>query len=105
VERGDIVLRTAGGALLRLIDSGDSGRAAVAERAAQLRTQLEKEIPEKEMGGEMGREMGAGAEQSALVLAASGGLSEPKFAAGAARSIGRSLVRLSKSTSVEVRLG
>ena len=89
VERGDIVLRTAGAALIRLIRSSVSGRAAVVDLTPQLLTQLKKD--------------GGGAEQIALVLAASGGLNEAKFAAGAAKSIGKALVRLSKSSSVEVR--
>ena len=89
VERGDIVLRTAGAALIRLIHSSVSGRAAVVDLTLQLLPQLKQD--------------GGAADQVALVLAASGGLNEAKFAAGAAKSIGKSLVRLSKSASVEVR--
>ena len=57
------------------------------ERTAQLLTRLSKD--------------GGGAEQIVLVLAATGGLSEARFAAGAAKSVGRPLVRLSKRSSRE----
>ena len=87
LERGEVVRGASAAALIRLAHSGVPGRAAVVERTAQLLTRLSKD--------------GGGAEQIVLVLAATGGLSEARFAAGAAKSVGRPLVRLSKRSSRE----
>ena len=87
LERGEVVRGASAAALIRLAHSGVPGRAAVLERTAQLLARLSKD--------------GGGAEQIVLVLAATGGLSEARFAAGAAKSVGSPLVRLSKRSSRE----